>query len=287
LLRSVELFDGEGSGAFPQNPQIDSLAVAGSVAWLLGRSATAVDRVSQAWKEAHDLNLPFDIAFVGPWICSVLIWCGEFHSALEKAEEMLRISTEHHFPQFVALAQMYKGSALSALGNSGEGLALVRQGLDGNFALGRRLALPELLTWLAEAQMRAGILHNSASTLDDALNAASTELYWRPETLRLRGEVSLMLGRSGATSEPGLAMENRAEQDFLDARSLARKIGARSLELRAATSLARWSLTRGDHRRAQELLGPLLGEFDEGETTPDVSHALELLAKSRELLRLF
>jgi predicted ATPase len=54
LLRSVELFDGEGSGAFPQNPQIDSLAVAGSVAWLLGRSATAVDRVSQAWKEAHD-----------------------------------------------------------------------------------------------------------------------------------------------------------------------------------------------------------------------------------------
>lgn len=120
LLRSVELYDGENSGAFRQNPRIDSLAVAGSSAWLLGRSTIAVDRVSQAWQEAHDLKLPFDIAFVGPWICSVLTWCGEFQGVLETAEEVLRISTEHHFPQFVALAQMYKGSALCALGNSGE-----------------------------------------------------------------------------------------------------------------------------------------------------------------------
>src|SRR5215472_778952 len=99
-------------------------------------------------------------------------------------------------PQFVALAQMYKGSALCALSNNSQGLALVRQGLEGNFALGRRLALPELLTWLAEAQMRAGVLHDATSTLDDALNAAPAELYWRPETLRLRGEVTLMRKRS-------------------------------------------------------------------------------------------
>ena len=267
---------------FSQNPQVESLAVAGSVAWLLGRPATAADRVSRAWKEAHDQNLPFEIAFVGPWICSVLIWCGEFKSAFETAEEMLRISTEHHFPQFVALAQMYKGFAHCALSNNSQGLALVRQGLEGNFALGRRLALPELLTWLAEAQMRAGVLHDATSTLDDALNAAPAELYWRPETLRLRGEVTLTRMHSRAQREPDFAEQSSAERDFLDALNLARKIRARSLELRAATSLARLSLTRGEHHRAEELLGPLLGHFDEGQATPDVRQARELLARSVE-----
>jgi hypothetical protein len=174
---------------------------------------------------------------------------------------------------------MYKGSALCALGNSGEGLALVRQGLDGNFALGRRLALSELLTWLAEAQMRAGALDDSATTLDDALNAAPAELYWRPETLRLRGEVTLMRARSHGRSGLDFAKEN-SERDFLDARNLARRIQARSLELRAATSLARLSLARGEHHRAHELLGELLGDFDEGQTTPDVRQARELLARS-------
>jgi class 3 adenylate cyclase/tetratricopeptide (TPR) repeat protein len=276
LLQSVELYDGEHSGAFPQNPRIDSLAVAGATAWLLGRPATALERVSQAWKEAHELNLPFDIAFVGPWICSVLNWRGEFQRVVETSERMLAISTEHHFPQFVALAKMYKGSALCAVGRESEGLPLVRQGLDGNFALDRRLALPELLTWLAEAQMRAGALRDATSTLDDALKAAPVELYWRPETLRLRGEVTLRLAQSGADGQPDLASQQIAERDFFEARALSRQICARSLELRAASSLARLFLARGERHRIKELLDPVLSEFDEGLATLDLTQARQL-----------
>jgi len=277
LIRSAETYDGEQGGAFPQNPRIDSLAVAGSTAWLLGRPDTALQRVSQAWKDAHDLNLPFDIAFVGPWICSVLIWRQEFAQALKTAEQLLAISTEHHFPLFVALAKMYKGSALCALGSASAGISLMREGLAGNLELGRRLALPELLTWLAEGQMRAGVLGDSASTINDALNAAPADLYWRPETLRLRGEATLKFASSMTDRDGGTARQQRAEQDFLEARALANRIGARSLELRAATSLARLYLSRGERSRAQELLDPILSAFAEGHATSDFRQARELL----------
>jgi adenylate cyclase len=75
----------------------------------------------------------------------------------------------------------------------------------------------------------------------------------------------------------GTARQQRAEQDFLEARALANRIGARSLELRAATSLARLYLSRGERSRAQELLDPILSTFAEGHATSDFRQARELL----------
>lgn len=276
LMRSTELCSHGEAGTFPQNPRIESLAVAGCAAWLLGRVDTALERVSLAWREAQGLKLWFDAAFVGAWSCAVQCWRGEFPSALETAEQMLSISTEHHFPQFVALGKIYKGSALCAIGRTDVGLPIVREGLAGNLALGRRLALPELMTWLAEAQISAGLLNDAASTLDDALDAAPGELYWRPETLRLRGEATLCLAQSGSEDSRG-DQQREAEHTFLDAINVARQIGARSLELRAATSLARLLLARDEAGRAQELLDPLLSGFAEGQHTRDLIQARQLL----------
>ena len=277
LMRSVELYDGESAGAFPQNPRIDALAVAGAATWLLGRPDTAVERASRAWNEAHELRLPFDVAFAGPWICLVLIWREEFQRALETAEQLLAISTEHRFPLFVALGKMYKGSALCALDRSSEGLSMMRDGLAASLALSRRLALPELLTWLAEGQMRAGALHDSASTLEDALSAAPAELYWRPETLRLRGEVTLKLAGSSAEGLLDIAKQHKAERDFVDACSLAAQIGARSLELRATTSLARMLAEQGRRNEARTGLAEIYNWFTEGFDTADLKEAKALL----------
>ena len=60
---------------------------------------------------------------------------------------------------------------------------------------------------------------------------------------------------------------------------LARKLGARSLELRAATSLAReWGAT-GRRHAARELLSSVYGWFEEGLRSPDAQRARELLAE--------
>jgi predicted ATPase len=58
---------------------------------------------------------------------------------------------------------------------------------------------------------------------------------------------------------------------------MARRHGARSWELRAATSLARLWQARGRHSQVRELLMPVYGSFAEGFETADLAAARTLL----------
>ena len=65
---------------------------------------------------------------------------------------------------------------------------------------------------------------------------------------------------------------------FLRALDIARRQGARSLELRAAVSLARLWRSDGRDSEAREILAPVYGWFFEGQDTPDLREAAALLA---------
>jgi predicted ATPase len=93
------------------------------------------------------------------------------------------------------------------------------------------------------------------------------ERLWEAELHRLRGE---LLARDGA-AEP-------AEKAFRKALEVTRSQGARSLELRAVTSLAR--LCRGGPREPEtrDLLRGVYEAFTEGFDTADLRDAKELLA---------
>ena len=58
---------------------------------------------------------------------------------------------------------------------------------------------------------------------------------------------------------------------------MAREQGAKSLELRAATSLARLWRNQGKHTEARDLLAPIYGWFTEGFDTRDLKEAKALL----------
>ena len=64
---------------------------------------------------------------------------------------------------------------------------------------------------------------------------------------------------------------------FYQALELARCQSAKSLELRAATSLARLWSHSGKVREAIEVLAPVYGRFTEGFGTPDLKDAKALL----------
>jgi predicted ATPase len=68
-----------------------------------------------------------------------------------------------------------------------------------------------------------------------------------------------------------------AEASFRKAIAIARGQGARSFELRAATSLTRLFARRGKHGEARELLAPVYGWFTEGFDTTDLKDAKTLL----------
>jgi predicted ATPase len=88
--------------------------------------------------------------------------------------------------------------------------------------------------------------------------------YYEAELNRLEGEVLL------AATEPD---ERGAEASFRKAIAIARGQGAKSFELRAATSLARLLERQEKHKEAHALLAPVYGWFTEGFDTADLKEA--------------
>ena len=68
-----------------------------------------------------------------------------------------------------------------------------------------------------------------------------------------------------------------AETCWSQALTIARRQEAKSLELRAAMSLARLWQQQGKHAEARELLAPVYGWFTEGFDTADLQEAKALL----------
>ncbi len=85
---------------------------------------------------------------------------------------------------------------------------------------------------------------------------------------QMAGKIALM------SSQPDVA---KAEAYFERALAVAREQGARSLELRAATSMAELWRDQGKRREALDLLAHVYGWFTEGFNTIDLKKAKALL----------
>jgi predicted ATPase len=99
-----------------------------------------------------------------------------------------------------------------------------------------------------------------------ALVEETGERYVEAEIRRLEG--NLLLAENGWAE---------AEACYVKALEVARAQEARSLELRAATSLARLWGERGRSAEARDLLAPVYGWFTEGFDTADLKEAKALL----------
>ena len=119
---------------------------------------------------------------------------------------------------------------------------------------------------LAEAQACAGAVGDALATVEQALQANPDELVYRPGNLTLRGALRLTQG------QPELA-----EADFREAIALARRMGAKALELRATMSLARLLDQQGHRDEARTMLAEIYNWFTEGFDTVDLKEAKALL----------
>jgi predicted ATPase len=106
--------------------------------------------------------------------------------------------------------------------------------------------------------------------LDEALTAVDKtgEHAWEAELHRLKGE--LLLLRSAKN-------RHEAEPCFNRAIEVARGQSAKSLELRAVTSLSRLWRDQGKHKKARDVLHPVYEWFTEGFDTADLKDAKALL----------
>jgi len=108
---------------------------------------------------------------------------------------------------------------------------------------------------------------HALETVEQAIAISSDELWQRPETLRLRGELLLKLGQI-----------ELAESVFREAIALAQRMSARAWELRTTMSLVRLLASLGGSRdEARVMLAEIYNWFTEGFDTADLKDAKALL----------
>jgi predicted ATPase len=139
-------------------------------------------------------------------------------------------------------------------------------------ATGAVLIVPYFCTVLADANTHLGHTEEGLQALAEAhtLVEQQEERYWEVEIARLRGVV--LLRQTGTPQE-------EAETCFHQALDTARRQQAKSLELRAAMSLARLWQQEGKRQEAHDLLASIYNWFTEGLDTADLQEARALLGE--------
>jgi len=189
---------------------------------------------------------------------------------------------------FLARAKVLLGWALAEEGRIEDGLAQIHEGIAGYRATGAEAEMPYWLSLLAHAQGRAGQPEEGLRTLAEAMQRVrqSGVRICEAELHRLRGELLLQQAvpknQEGGCGLPDSAaidarVMTEAEACFRDAIEIARQQQAKSLELRAVTSLSRLLGRQGRRDEACKMLTEAYGWFTEGLDTADLREASALL----------
>jgi adenylate cyclase len=238
----------------------------------------------------------------------------EGQEAQAQAEALLTVAHEHGLADWLAIGPSVQGWAFveRALRSGAQeqrevGLVQLREGLAASRTTGGELYVPRLLGALAQGYAQGGQVEEGLEAIAKALAMVekNEERWNEAELYRLKGELILqqfkVQGSTFNVENPQSAFHNRqleAEACFLKAIAIAQKQQAKSLELRAATSLARlWQQqalepgagskelgagnreheTRTKLADAHRMLSEIYNWFTEGFDTKDLQEAKALI----------
>jgi adenylate cyclase len=239
--------------------------------WGLGYPEQAAQRSGEALALAQDVYDPFSLALAQAYAAMLHQLRQEPQPTSEHADMALTLCTEHSMAYYLAWATIMQGWALAEQGRLQEGIIQVQQGLTAFQATGGRLRLPYYLALLAEMYGHSQQVEKGLHLVDEAFTdmQQTGERYWEAELHRLKGELLLVHATAPHTA---------AEASLHQALEIARRQQTKSLELRAATSLARLWQSQGKRQAAHDLLAPVYRWFTEGFETADLQDAKTLLA---------
>jgi class 3 adenylate cyclase/predicted ATPase len=276
LERVLALYDHERHSShvftYGDNPATSARSVLAPVLWLLGYPDQALRCSEENLAILRSrVQHPYSVAFGFTLAAFLRQYLGDLQATRALAEEAVAISEAHGLAYMGAMASMFEGWARTREGELDEGMAQMRRGLAAQLATGAELARPYWLWLLAEVCQRTGAAREGLALLDDADATVehTHDRYWEAEIYRLRGRLLL------ATAEPTAPAS--AEACYRRALEVARRQGARSLELRAAVSLSRLWQAADRHDEARELLAPVYERFTEGLDHPELREAAALL----------
>jgi class 3 adenylate cyclase/predicted ATPase/DNA polymerase III delta prime subunit len=255
-------------------PQVASLLLLSWDLWFLGYPDQSLSRVSEALSLAQDLGHPYTIAFAHYMTSVVHLLRGDVAGAFESAEKSFEMSQEQRFSLYAILSRISRGRAIGDLGRLEEARSEIKLGIDEARRNSVGFMLPMMDSWLADMHAKAGENERALSIVEGTLAniGDATGRSWEAELHRQRAQFLVALNPSKF---------EEAESHLKKAIGVARVQSAKSLELRAATSLAELWQTQGRLDEARALLEPICLWFDEGAETADLRRARDVQSALR------
>jgi predicted ATPase len=240
------------------------------ILWLQGVSdqamLTAENSIADARAANHANSLCSALALAA---CPIALWVGDWVAAEHYVGMLLEDSRNYALSRWCAYGRCHQGALAIQRGDLSTGLRLLRAGLE---ELGDPRSAPLLFRFvMAEVLGRAGQIADGLAAIEEAIvhSERGEERWATAELLRIKAELLLLQCAPGAAAA--------AEDLFRQALDWARRQGALSWELRAATSLARLWRDQGHPAEAMALLQPVYDRFTEGFDTTDLNAARAVL----------
>lgn len=239
--------------------------------WMLGYPDQAMQVSDESSAHARTVGHAFNLVWALTFGAYAFAYRYEPQRLLDRVGEADRLAREQGIafiyqvsvPQAAGLAQLQSGRPLEAI-------SLLRQGIERWTNLGGRVRIPYLKSAWAEAVAIQGDLPAALELIDECIEQierpAFQERIWLSEVLRLKGWMLMRQSR-----------DDEAETQLRAALACARHQGAKSWELRSATTLAALLARRGQRDAARDLLSSIHGWFTEGADTKDLIEARTLL----------
>jgi class 3 adenylate cyclase/predicted ATPase len=238
--------------------------------WLLGYPEAALADANHALRETREMDLAVTLMFANAIASHTLIECGSYDAANALLDALVVIAEEKGAVFRKAEGTVLKGCVLTLTGKCTAGIQMITLGISTCRSTGALVWMPLYLSHLARAHAELGQYEDSWRSIGEAMTTMeeTKELWCEAEVHRVTGEIALKSPKPDAA---------KAEASFERALEVARKQKAKSLELRAAMSMARLLRDRGERNRAYDVLAPVYEWFTEGHDTLDLKNAKALL----------
>jgi predicted ATPase len=236
---------------------------------LLGYPEAALADVDDALKETREIDHAASIMVAKAIPSYTLIQCGSYDAANALLDALVVMAEEKRAIARKSEGTILRGCILASTGKCPDAIQMITLGLTWR-STGASAWMPLYLSYLARAHAELGHFDDAWRSIGEAMKTMheTKELWCEAEIHRVTGEIAL------ASPKPDAA---KVQASFERALAVARRQQARSLELRAAMSMARLLRDRGERDQAHDLLAPVYGWFTEGHDTLDLKNAKALL----------
>ena len=274
LDRAIALYDPVGhpplATRFAVDIAVSILCYRSLALWLLGYPEAALADTKRVVEHARGIGQAASLMFALHHASLAHIQFGNYAAANADADELAVLAEEKDALLWKASGILWRGCLLTLTGKPTDAVHTITKGLGALRSTGATMWMPLLLTYLARAYAELGQGDDAWRCIGEAMTAVETtkEKWCESEVNRVAGEILL------ASPEPDRAKA----KDYLErALAVARAQQARSWELRAATSMARFRRDQGKPRQARDLLAAVYDGFTEGFDTLDLKEAKALL----------